>query len=376
MSANASRIARRSIIKIHRWLSICAAAFWLVQAVTGAILSFHFEIEDALIGAPHRPTDFDAIESRIGALASSAPDAKAHWIWTTAGLPDRYIILYTDGGGVLRRAYIDGAGEIHFDRAANNHTFLSLMREIHLTFLSGDVGHWILAVTGVLLVTNLIFGLVAAWPRKRMWRQSLTPATKGPAATRLYSWHRAIGLWAVLPMLLVVGAGTLILFDSEMRFVLGAEKPALADNPPTGPGVGFAAAARAAENAIPGGRFIGTTLPSEADASYHATVRAPGELYRGGYGGSTVVVNANDASIRFAYSVNDASAAEAFLKSLYPIHTGEFAGLPGRVIAMTTGIFLSAMIVLGIMLWLKRRTLRKPAASIRSDAASASRQTG
>jgi hypothetical protein len=59
---------RRSILKLHRWLSLGAALFWLLQALTGVLIVFHWEITDAGITGSHRPTDLAAIEQRIGAL--------------------------------------------------------------------------------------------------------------------------------------------------------------------------------------------------------------------------------------------------------------------------------------------------------------------
>lgn len=94
-------------------------------------------------------------------------------------------------------------------------------------------------------------------------------------------------------------------------------------------------------------------LPLE-DASYHAWVRAPGELYRGGYGSSLVIVNANDGSIRGAYPATDHGAARAIIASFYPLHTGEAAGTIGRIAVMFVGLWLATLIVLGALLWLRR----------------------
>ncbi|WP_411817819.1 PepSY-associated TM helix domain-containing protein [Hyphococcus sp. DH-69] len=342
-------------VKIHRWLSIGAAAFWLIQALTGIILTFHFEIEDAVHAPKHYPTDLQAIENRMESLASSGPEATVHWIWTSAGLPDRYVISFAGADGENRNMRIDGNANIMRDRPASDLTFLGFIREIHLTLLSGSIGHWILAFSGVLLISNLILGLITAWPRRGTWRHALKPHGSGTATAQIYSWHRALGLWIFIPAFFVVGAGTLILFEHEIAHVLDAEDISLPANPPTGTGVGFAAAAQAAVDAIPGSRFVGTTLPSPEDASYYAWVRAPGELYRGGYGASLVIVDANDATIRGAYPATDLDAGSAFVKSFYPIHTGEFAGLPGRIFAMMVGIWLAAMTILGIVLWLRRR---------------------
>lgn len=353
------RDVRKITIQIHRWLSVGAALFWMIQAITGTLLSFHFELEDVFVSTQHQRTNLEAIEDTIDEIAAAGPDAQVYWIWTSAGLPDRYVILASGDEEVLRRIRIDGAGDIQRDRAAHEHSFLGLMRQIHLSLLSGAVGHWILAVSGVLLVTNLLIGLKVAWPKRGMWRRALVPVTIGHGSVRIYSWHRALGLWAIVPALLIAATGALLMFEHEIGDALDAEDATLPALPRRGDGVGFAAAVQAAVAAIPGSRFVGTTIPTEDDASYYAWVRAPGELYRGGYGGSLVIINANDGSVRGAYPATELNARAAFVKSLYPLHTGEFAGLAGRIVAMAVGVWLAVMIVLGGLLWLKRRKLKR-----------------
>src|SRR3546814_16462702 len=101
---------RRKILSIHRWLSLGAAIFWLLQAATGILIVFHWEIADASLSTLHRPTDLAAIERRINTLAPAESGARATGIWTTAGLPDRYNLYFEDGAGNSRSAPSPGAG--------------------------------------------------------------------------------------------------------------------------------------------------------------------------------------------------------------------------------------------------------------------------
>lgn len=346
---------RKTIVRLHRWLGLGAAAIWLVQALTGILLTFHFEAEDAMLSTRHQPTDLAAIEQRLDRFAGAGGGAKVDWIWTTAGLSDRYVISFASPDGTARKAYVDGSGAILRDRPAGEYSFFGLMREIHLTLVAGTAGHWILAVSGLLLFTNLIFGLVAAWPRRGAWRQALMPGGQRGSAVGLHRWHRAVGLWAAVPALVIAGTGTLMLFEEQVRGLVGATEVSLPSNPATGQPIGVAAAVRASVAAIPGSRFVGTTLASPEDASYYTWVRAPGELYRGGYGGSLVIVDANDGGIRGAWPATDASAAQAFVGSLYPLHTGESIGLAGRILMLAIGLWLAVTIILGLLLWWRKR---------------------
>ncbi|MEM6914323.1 MAG: PepSY-associated TM helix domain-containing protein, partial [Pseudomonadota bacterium] len=118
------RDLRKITIQLHRWLSVGAALFWMIQAITGTLLSFHFELEDIFVSTQHQRTDLEAIEDTIDEIAAAGPDAQVYWIWTSAGLPDRYVILASDDEKIVRRIRIDGAGDIQRDRAADEHSFL------------------------------------------------------------------------------------------------------------------------------------------------------------------------------------------------------------------------------------------------------------
>ena len=63
------RTLRGSIIRLHQWLGLASGAVWLVQAITGMLLSFHFEVDDALMSRAQPATDFAAIEERMDTLA-------------------------------------------------------------------------------------------------------------------------------------------------------------------------------------------------------------------------------------------------------------------------------------------------------------------
>ena len=78
---------RRTLLKLHRWLSLGAAVFWLLQALTGVLIVFHWEITDASISSLHRPTDLAAIERRVDTLVPPGGMGKVGSIWSAAGAP-------------------------------------------------------------------------------------------------------------------------------------------------------------------------------------------------------------------------------------------------------------------------------------------------
>ena len=348
---------RRSILKLHRWLSLGAAIFWLLQALTGVLIVFHWEITDAGIPAPQRPTDLAAIERRVDALVP--PGGKIASLWTAAGAPDRYKVYYEDAEGTKTSVRIAGDGTVLHAPKPGEESLMGFLVGFHHDLL-GKWGSWLVSISGVLLCTNLILGIVAAWPKRGTWGRALRPAMRGPAAPRLYSWHRALGLWVGIPALVIAATGTLLKFEDGVGDLVGATPVAMPAVAPAGAQIGFATAARAGLEAIPGSSLTQVAWPKPDDATWRVRVRAPGELRRA-YGGSYVLVDANSGQVRGTFPIAEASAANQFMSALFPIHTGEAGGLIGRILSVMIGLWLITMIAAGVLLWLKRRKPRRAA---------------
>lgn len=348
---------RRSILAIHRWMSLGAAIFWLLQAISGILIVFHWEIGDRSLSAIHRPTDLAAIERRIEALAPPGGGERVTTIWTSGGLADRYAVYLEDKDGGNREVRIAGDGTIIGEPAREDTGIMPFLVGFHHDLL-GSWGSWIVSISGLLLCSNLLLGLIAAWPKRGTWARALTPANHGPLAARLYGWHRAVGLWAALPALVVAATGTAMKFEDGLGALIGASPVELPANRRTGTPVGFAAAAGAALAAIPGSTLTQAAWPQDGDATYRFRVRAPGEIRRA-YGGSIVLVDANDGRVRGTYPIAEAEPARALMSALFPIHTGEAGGLVGRLLSIAIGLWLVTMIVTGPFLWLRRRKPRR-----------------
>lgn len=347
---------RRQVLTVHRWLSLGAALFWLVQAITGILIVFHWEITDRTISDIHRPTNLAAIERRIAALAPTDSGSKPTTVWTTAGMADRYVVYLEDKDGNSSKVRIAGDGTVIDRPTPDEGSVMGFLVDVHHDLL-GSWGSWIVSISGILLCSNLVLGLIAAWPKRGTWRRALTPATRGPAPARLYSWHRAVGLWAVVPALLIAATGTIMKFEDGFGTLIGATSISLPANPPSGEPVSFATAASAALAAIPGSTLTQVAWPKADDATYRIRVRAPGEIRRG-YGGSVVLVDANNGAVRRVYPIAEAEPARGFMSALFPIHTGEAGGLIGRILSVAIGLWLVTMIVAGVLLWTKRRRPR------------------
>jgi uncharacterized iron-regulated membrane protein len=344
--------------KIHRTLGLCAAVFWLVQALSGVLLTFRQEIDDATMPGLAVPVSTAALGERIESIQQSGDRVASLWVANFAA--NRFDLRYVDSGGVERLMHIDGAGRILRDGPENtpfaNGGFFRTLTLVHTSLLAGAVGEWIIAASGLLLISNIVLGSKLAWPRAGMWRQALTLQSARSPAARLYGIHRTVGLWIAVPLLIVFAAGVALRFDDDIESALGVVR-APPVGAPTGSGVAPAQALDTALARFPGSTLTALSMPTPEGAWYRIRVHAPGEVERM-YGTTTTYVSAANGEVLLEYPARTASFARWFYDVLYPLHTGELGGLAGRLLLLLLGILLLAMGVFGIRLWLLRRKPR------------------
>jgi uncharacterized iron-regulated membrane protein len=349
---------RKAIVSAHRWVSLVALSFWVVQALTGMFCVFHWEIEDAFVPGEHRPTDFRAMERNLGRIA---PRSDVGSIWTSAGAPDRYDVYLSD-----RSVRIDGQGNplrVREDGERwSNGGWASTLVVLHQSLLSGAWGRYIVGTSGLLLFSNLLLGIAAAWPRRGQWGRAVRPSSAGGRVAVVYSWHRALGLWLALPALFLVAAGVLLAFESITPRVLNvAEETAPPQPAASSLNVGLARAAEIALARYPGSVISGIGFPTLDKPLWKFTIRQPEEMRRA-YGKTQLFVSAVDGRIVADFDALKGPPNRRFVNSLFAFHTGEMGGMPGRILVLTIGAWLLTMIVLGAMLWWRRRRTARASA--------------
>lgn len=349
---------RQTALRFHRWLSLSLLAFWAVQALTGVLIVFHWEMDDALVPGGATGIDPAAIERRIEALTPDGSGSSVGSVWESGGVPGRFD-LYLDGPDGASVVRIDGTGKVLRELADGEMLaqggWIDTLVVVHHNLLAGETGSWIVGISGAVLLSNLLLGLVLAWPRRGQWRSVLFPRRGGAGSVAsTYSWHRALGLWVAAPALLTVAAGTMLVFSGAAETIV---KPPTVEAPGSeGMGeqdIGFARAVVAAQQAFPGTRLSGVNLPSEDTRFYKVRLLQPGESRRV-YGTTTVFVRADNGLVAARHDALADGPARSFVDGLFPFHTGEMGGLAGRLAVVAIGLWLLTMICLGLTLWRRR----------------------
>ena len=352
--------------QVHRWVSLTVAAIWLVQAITGTLSVFRWEIDDWTVVGAYVPVDFKAVGAKVDTLASTR-NTTVSSVWTSGTSAGRFDIHY-DANGAYRIMRIDGQGRALRDRSgdqlAAQGAIWDTITSIHTSLLLGDTGKWLIGISGLLLLSNIALGLKLAWPKRGTWSKTLFGKPGGRAVAKLYGWHRKVGLWFAFPALFTVTAGVSMVFSDGLEQRLGAElaDPVVKSAPANSGNIGFANAVAIALKTYPGASFSGVSLPDEEDAWYRIRLRNAGEVPRK-WGTTIVWVGAGDGQILGKYDAASPRPARAVTDTLYALHTGQIGEAFGRLIVLAIGLCLLTLISLGIPLWWKRRPVKRPEAA-------------
>lgn len=344
---------------VHRYAGLTMLTLWLVQAGTGVLMVFHWEIGDARLAGAHRPADWPAIGATVARLERERAGSRVHAIYPSGGAPDRFDLFVDDAHDATDVVRVDGAGEV-LGEWPSEHDYarapwIETAVILHQSLFAGHRGRWLLGFSGLLLVTNLALGLKLAWGARGQWFSSLARWHRLTGKARVYVAHRAAGVLLVVPALLFVSAGAMQSFDDALEELLDAAPPA-----PSGvrlAGAGRISPERAISVALArfhGASFAGLAMPSDGHPWYRVRVRQPGELRRV-FGTTVAYVAVDDARVLAVNDARQAPLRQRLLDGSWAVHTGEAFGLAGRLLALASAVLLLTTMFLGVTLWWRNR---------------------
>jgi uncharacterized iron-regulated membrane protein len=353
---NSGPALNRGLARAHRAVGITMAVFWLLQAVTGMLLVFRWELEDTLLAGPRASADAEGLGAAIEEIVRAG--GRPIDLWASSQAATRFDIYYTDTDGAPRVMRVDGSGRTLRDAAdaglIGSGAFWDTLTLVHTGLLGGEAGRWVVAASGAILLCNLAVGLRIAWPRAGEWGRALRGRIPGGQAARIRAWHRRFGLWLGALVLPFVAAGVLLCFEDELRTSLAASVPEPPIHEGRSPGIMPAEALAIAAERDPAARLSAMILPGDAEPWYRVRQLRAGDLPRN-WGTSTLFIASSDGQVLGEHSAARAPATRALVDAIYPFHTGQAAGTAGRLLVLLQGAWLATMILLGIRMWRGRR---------------------
>jgi len=361
---------------IHTWSSLACTLFLLMLCLTGLPLIFHDEIDawfDEPSSAAASARDLPAQDAdAMAALVRERYPGRAIRFIVWLEEPDRYRFGLSPGApGQKPFALVDArgpalAGEAWSEKDWRHGGPMSVLLRLHTDMLMGQSGSLILAAMGALFLVSLVSGaaLYGRFMRKTPFG---TVRKQRSRLLRMLDLHNLTGI-VLLAWAAVVGlTGVINTLDS---FVFAAWREHAAGRhtaaPPLGPAVErpLQAAVDLARRTLPDRDVSFLAMPGSlfsSDGAY--TVFMQGRTPLTQHLLHPVVVRIEDGAL--------ISAAPPpwymwLLEGSRPLHFGNYAGLPLKLIWALLDLATIVALVTGLYLYLPKRRRQAPAGAAAS----------
>lgn len=350
---------------LHRWLGLAVGALLLVQSLTGASMVFRDELNrslhhDALTVIPAGPTR--PVQELLGKARSLHPTLNVVRIEYPRRAEDAFWFrMEKPGGGAIRYVSVDPyRGSITRDAPLIDWPAHWLF-ELHQELLIGPQGETIVGIEAAVLFVLAITGPILWWPGRRRLRRAVSVTFAAGSYRGLRSLHGLGGAIVAIVLLTTAVTGMLIVWRTEAQNVAAkvmpmairpAPKVAQRTDVPLRAVDEFLAQARAKypDSMVKSVRFPGgngRVVAVYLQASTSTRPRATDQIWFDAYSGKQIGL----------YDAGSVPASTAFLDWMLPIHTGQFMGLPGRLLFFCAGLTLFGLGVTGFLQWGLRRRL-------------------
>lgn len=353
--------------RLHLWIGLAGGIIFVLLGLTGSALVYQDEMLSLLYPQQMRVTAGEpAAPSRILAAAQSVLPADAGGrvvILRYPENPGRPIQAVIEHRGERRTLLIDPVTAALIGPLPAGETFAVLL-ELHSRLMLQALGREIVGWIGVVLAISALTGLILWWPRPRLraWKQAWQMKWRNMSwQRRSFDLHKVGGAVIAVPMLLIALSGSMITFREPLLPLMTA----LGGIPQARPAVQPVALENAktldafvdeALRQIPGARLVFISPPARTGGATRIRLRQPDEIHQNGR--SYVLLDAAGTVLDLQRVSELPTANMVFDQLPYPLHTGYMFGEAGRFVVFVAGILPLLLFVTGVVIWLKRRSVR------------------
>lgn len=328
---------RRAVFQVHLWTGVGLGLYVGAISISGSAIVFRNEIYKAADSGPRRvPVTGEKLseEALKAAVRRAYPEHSISFIWP-GKQPDYATEVWMDrNGDRLQRLFNPYTGEDLGPSVPYAIQITSWLMRLHTDLLAGDTGRFWNGVASALMTLLVVTGLIVWWPGLDKWKRSLWVNPKAGWKRLNWDLHSAAGFWTFALTFMWAATGVFLVWPLPFQRVVNHFSPLIQyalpeDDARLGPAAAAGIAAQVEYGqppAPPGGKGFG----------------------RGGR-----------RPIR-------RSAGDQFIRWLYYLHFGNFAGWTVKALWTVLGLIPALLAVTGIIMWWNRvvsRWLRRSQAA-------------
>lgn len=399
--------------KIHWILGITAGIILLIVGVSGATLSFEKEIMKAInsdsyyVSVPAEQEKL-SVKELLEKFQASNPNAKINSISFSSDADSSTVINIAGEGQNARRGiskYVnpytaevlpDLIGKDFFGFMLRLHRWLAFPQEIR------EVGKQTVAISTISLIVLIISAIVIYWGRiKHAFFKSFTFKFKHHGRAFLSTMHSAIGMWVIPFYLLACLTGLFWSYEwynNALYKIAGVEKPQRQQTPQQPQAQGQKTQGEKTQGQKENVQKVEGQQRVQRDARTQSepkkskfdeyqkavemfnifvqrdystvTLRFPqkGTVYSFNYldtnpahyrATNTLELDVNSWQLLKHERYNDKPLNEQLMRSILPLHTGEYFGLIGQIAMFLASSLMALFTITGFMLYINRHKKKK-----------------
>jgi uncharacterized iron-regulated membrane protein len=376
---------------LHLWLGLVCGTVFVVLGLTGNVIAWLPELDrmlnPGLLTAPVAPgmaqgdplrVSPAAVQAVVDRLAADPAYGRPSQVAFPAFAGDVYVATYRTPPvessfdlAVSRQVMVDPStlqvlGERNWGESGWSRPLLMpTLFHLHRYMVAGEFGKTLVGVCGIVMVIVALTGLILWWPRPT-WsslKAALTVRYGGSLTKLNYSLHRAGGFFLV-PALLAQGfSGSYMNLPAVIAPVVNVVAPvsstAKLENRDRTAGIALdvqSALARA-QAVFPEARTSRIVIP-KAGLPYEIRVRQPNEI-RHDDGATRITIDSASGEVLRVIDPLGGKRGDSVLAWMFPLHTGDAFGLPGRIFITLFGLTPLVFMVTGVVVWLKQRRSKR-----------------
>jgi uncharacterized iron-regulated membrane protein len=358
---------RSVLVLLHRWIGVPFAVLLLLQGLSGAALIFRDDLnrwlhQDALVVTP--AGNRLPVQKLLESVRNRHPDCTVTRIIYPDHADEAFVFrLEPHGADASRFVAVDPyRGTITRDGPIGEWPVEWLFR-LHDELFAGKAGANIVGAEAVALLLLAVVGPILWWPGRRALRRGFSITFSKGAYRGLRDVHRIAGAIVAIVLLVSACTGIFNVWKVPLQPAVRTVLPTIARPSPAVPprmdspllpidAIVAAAQARYSPAQVRNVRFPGghgrlvVVFMNAADST---RPRASNQVWLNGY----------TAEVLGAYEAQRVPAGNRFIDWMLPIHTGEFLGMPGRIVFLLAGLTLAGLATTGLWQWWERRKLLK-----------------
>ncbi|GCE88931.1 hypothetical protein MSKU15_0532 [Komagataeibacter diospyri] len=385
MAVPTLKTLRPVLVRLHRYVGLLLSGVLFIAGLSGSISVFRGEIDAALnpdlfrATTTDRPLPLSAVLSRVQAQRPAARVTAVLYRPPAGRAVEVYAAEAAPGAAepVENQMFLDPVtGRIQGMRPSegcciNRRALMSFIYRIHYSLDLGRIGLWIMGLSAVLWSIDCVVGLILTFPlhqpvwRAGFWRRWGKTWTISPARSSIrivFDLHRAVSLWLWVVLLGIAISGVALaledqVFNPVVRAILPVAPP-VTDGPSPPRPVTVAQAERLAAD------FVHAHGRAEKPAAVLLDPDGGTALFYlfsndgtepAGLGSPMVTIDLATGQVTDGTIPGQGRLGDLVMQVQPQWHSGEIAGLAGRIVICLSGIVVCMLTVTGVMIWWRKR---------------------